>query len=274
MEELQLAVFPWAAVIAAVAAIVGMIGQSESNKNLAEYQSDRNEDYLQKQLDYNTPANQMQRFKDAGLNPNLIYGQGTSGNQSAPLSFPDIKPPDIQGGFNEIGNQGYEMLRTKLLQAQTNNVESKTIESQAKTGLLEIQKKIASNNPYLNQGAVDAMVSSFISAATIKANEATLSTQKKDFMTEKQWRERKSEGLTSYQEYSSNGYAIMQKELQLLEQKFDLGSEDQKIKAEILTSKEFQNQILEVQKKFMTEGDLTPQHFIAFVQLLLMKLAR
>lgn len=32
------------------------------------------------QNEYNTPANQMQRFKDAGLNPHLIYGKGTPGN--------------------------------------------------------------------------------------------------------------------------------------------------------------------------------------------------
>lgn len=31
---------------------------------------------------YNAPKMQMERFKEAGLNPNLIYGQGTPGNQS------------------------------------------------------------------------------------------------------------------------------------------------------------------------------------------------
>lgn len=32
------------------------------------------------QNEYNSPAAQMQRFQDAGLNPNLMYGQGSSGN--------------------------------------------------------------------------------------------------------------------------------------------------------------------------------------------------
>jgi hypothetical protein len=31
---------------------------------------------------YNSPASQMKRFKDAGLNPNLIYGRGDSGSAS------------------------------------------------------------------------------------------------------------------------------------------------------------------------------------------------
>ena len=29
---------------------------------------------------YNTPRNQVQRLKDAGLNPALMYGKGTTGN--------------------------------------------------------------------------------------------------------------------------------------------------------------------------------------------------
>lgn len=36
-----------------------------------------------RQNEYNSPKNQMQRYKDAGLNPQLIYGQGTPGNASA-----------------------------------------------------------------------------------------------------------------------------------------------------------------------------------------------
>lgn len=39
------------------------------------------------QNQYNLPKNQMARFRDAGLNPNLIYGQGNSGN-AAPISAP------------------------------------------------------------------------------------------------------------------------------------------------------------------------------------------
>lgn len=34
------------------------------------------------QNEYNTPKNQMSRYQEAGLNPHLIYGQGTPGNTS------------------------------------------------------------------------------------------------------------------------------------------------------------------------------------------------
>lgn len=54
------------------------------------------------QNDYNSPASQMARFKDAGLNPNLIYGQGNSGPSSS-IPVPDVTPaqfrePRVEGG--------------------------------------------------------------------------------------------------------------------------------------------------------------------------------
>ncbi|WNK13107.1 MAG: DNA pilot protein [Microvirus sp.] len=51
----------------------------------AAHKRDRQEalDDWNRNNEYNAPAAQMQRFKDAGLNPQLIYGQGTPGNASA-----------------------------------------------------------------------------------------------------------------------------------------------------------------------------------------------
>lgn len=57
-------------------------------------QNKANMDNWLMQQDYNSPKNQMARFKEAGLNPNLIYGTGTAGNAtSAPVSqAPDLSP--------------------------------------------------------------------------------------------------------------------------------------------------------------------------------------
>lgn len=44
---------------------------------------------------YNSPEQQMQRFKDAGLNPHLIYGQGNAGN-AGPIPVPDAKMPEFR----------------------------------------------------------------------------------------------------------------------------------------------------------------------------------
>lgn len=42
---------------------------------------------------YNSPAEQMKRFGAAGLNPHLIYGQGSSGNAN---NFPQYQAPNVQ----------------------------------------------------------------------------------------------------------------------------------------------------------------------------------
>lgn len=54
------------------------------------------------QNQYNTPEAQMNRYKNAGLNPHLIYGQGTPGNAN---SFPEYQAPNIQYQY-EAPNYG------------------------------------------------------------------------------------------------------------------------------------------------------------------------
>lgn len=59
--------------------------QLAANKELAKYQFSQNKQMWDLQNQYNSPEQQMARFKAAGLNPNLIYGQGSAGNaQTAP----------------------------------------------------------------------------------------------------------------------------------------------------------------------------------------------
>lgn len=76
-----------------------LFGNSAAQKQ-AKDQNQLNMDNWLKQQEYNSPKNQMNRFSEAGLNPQLIYGQGTPGNAtSAPVS--QAKPrfaPQIDGG--------------------------------------------------------------------------------------------------------------------------------------------------------------------------------
>ena len=54
--------------------------QKDANLELANYAYDKDLEQWHLQNQYNTPQAQMTRFKQAGLNPNLIYGQGNAGN--------------------------------------------------------------------------------------------------------------------------------------------------------------------------------------------------
>ena len=56
-------------------------------RKIMDYQNTLNIANWNMQNEYNLPSNQMQRFKDAGLNPNLIYSQN-----NASSSLPSISP--------------------------------------------------------------------------------------------------------------------------------------------------------------------------------------
>lgn len=79
-------------------------------------------DFWNRQNEYNLPANQMQRFKDAGLNPTLVYGQT---NEGGTLSNPQFNMPDQQA-FQVRNNPAltYLTLSTDLemKDAQTDNL--------------------------------------------------------------------------------------------------------------------------------------------------------
>lgn len=61
----------------------GMALQHKYNKEMADLQNQYNMDMWQMQADYNSPTAQMSRLRDAGLNPNLAYGNATTGNMSS-----------------------------------------------------------------------------------------------------------------------------------------------------------------------------------------------
>jgi hypothetical protein len=89
---------------------------------------------------YNTPQQQMQRFKEAGLNPNLIYKQT---NEGAPVRSTDYVAPqlnetqlDVLGKSNNIQVQKInmesmklrnenQMLQNELLKAQLPDLKEK-----------------------------------------------------------------------------------------------------------------------------------------------------
>lgn len=68
--------------------------QRQANYNLELYERQRADALAdwERNNAYNSPAQQMQRFKEAGLNPNLIYGQMQN---AQPIRSVDAKAPDF-----------------------------------------------------------------------------------------------------------------------------------------------------------------------------------
>jgi hypothetical protein len=87
---------------------------------------------------YNHPSQQMQRLKEAGLNPNLVYGGGAT-TLAQPVKTPEAQVPNIDvqkvpetiGAFQGIKNQQLEYSRIQkameLQDAQKKNIEANTL---------------------------------------------------------------------------------------------------------------------------------------------------
>lgn len=98
---------PYSAATSVIGAIGGIYDTYQSNKTArqntdktiaankaeAELAYKRNLEMWNLQNAYNDPKAQMARYQGAGLNPNLMYGQGNSGNANTP---PAYQPPHIQ----------------------------------------------------------------------------------------------------------------------------------------------------------------------------------
>lgn len=106
----------------------------KAQKDAAELAWQRELEMWYKQNAYNDPSAQMQRLLNAGLNPNLMYGNGSAstGNSS---SLPRYNAPNLQYNYKPIDIpavlSGFQDFR--LRQAQINNVEAQTANTRART---------------------------------------------------------------------------------------------------------------------------------------------
>lgn len=124
------------AIAGATSLVGGLLGNSSNrsaqnsanraNMELAKYQYSTNVDMWNKQNFYNSPQQQMDRLKNAGLNPNLVYGNGSVvGNTTS--SAPEYKAPHIQaytGNNFGISEAAGSALQAYQAQQQVENLKS------------------------------------------------------------------------------------------------------------------------------------------------------
>lgn len=233
---------------------------NQMNRDNATWTLEQNRRLQQEQRVYDSPSAQMARYKEAGLNPHLIYGNGSSAGGAFPITQQAIAPsrldapsasyPDIAGSFLSAGQTI----------AQTRLTQQKEEESEQRSALLEIQTDIAKTNPMLNPSVYKALTESMIALANAKESEA-----KTTWMI----REKTTDG--SFERYTLGAKKI-ESEVDALAQKLGLNTADLKIKNQILESKEFTNAILRVQKEWLEDGTLTSQHIYQGLMLLMTKM--
>ena len=139
-------------IVSGVGSLLGGLGSSAMNnkavqdtnkanmeiaKYQAQWQQQENEKAYQRSLnmwnlqnEYNSPTQQMARIRAAGLNPNLVYGNGVTGNSSG--STPQYEPakfnaPTMQAyrGWNlGISDAISQFLAYRTAKAQVDNMEA------------------------------------------------------------------------------------------------------------------------------------------------------
>ena len=150
---------PIGAIIGGLGSLAGsMIGANAQrraniqNMQLAKYQNNwqtaenekayaRSVEMWNMQNQYNSPTAQMSRLRQAGLNPNLVYGSGVTGNSAG--SAPQYQPAKIQRatmepyrgwnlGLSDAASM-YMAMRQNKAQVENMEAQNKLIKEQART---------------------------------------------------------------------------------------------------------------------------------------------
>lgn len=108
-------------------------------------QYDDNVRFWEMQNRYNAPGAQMQRLKEAGLNPNLVYGQGARGASGTAdkITSPDVKRPQFDpGDFAPLALAGTNALST-LYTIKNNEAQLDLVAQQKKNVMADTLVKVA-----------------------------------------------------------------------------------------------------------------------------------
>lgn len=127
--------------------------QEENQKNrdynlqLAKMQNEWNLQQWERENEYNNPLNQMARLKAAGLNPNLVYGNGAGQTTSAPspnlTSGAPSSPVDMSllAQRPTVGQIMNQALQNRSIQAQIDKTDAETRKTLADAGISETDLK-------------------------------------------------------------------------------------------------------------------------------------
>lgn len=131
-------------------AATGAISAGKMNKRAVNYareawekQGVRDVEYFNMQNAYNDPSAQMQRLKDANLNPNLVYGEGAVANSSKAPTAGNAPVPDLkQIDFSPVSTVVNQALNAQQAQANIARTNAETRAVEARTAGTEFQNQV------------------------------------------------------------------------------------------------------------------------------------
>lgn len=134
------------------------------NLEMAKLQNQWNIDQWNRENEYNSPINQVNRLKVAGLNPSLIGG-ASSGNASSMQmagSAPS-SPTDLSAGLS-AKMQGIQLLtQAALNEAQIKNIKAQTRKTNEEANYQASENKVRDNLQHIfgDGSTIDSMMDSF-----------------------------------------------------------------------------------------------------------------
>lgn len=137
--------------------------QYKYNKKLQDNAFAHNVEMWNMQNAYNTPSAQMERLQAAGLNPNLVYGNGGATNTAT--DYPKYQAGDapqvanIRAASRQLALQGFQTaLNAKLQNAQAANLNADTELKNKTTELTGVHKEIALLDKELRSGTLSSEI--------------------------------------------------------------------------------------------------------------------
>lgn len=197
----------------------------QANKDLAEYGYTKDLEMWNRVNQYNTPEAQQARLKNAGLNPNLVYGTGTVTGNTTPATMPRYQAPRVEYNYKpfDVAPAIQSYYDIKMKNAQIDNLKELTKVNQAKA-INEVLKKGGylgkSNKALMEAGMMKLLMPDIISA---KRFELQMPEQK----------------------------------LQNLKMQGKLYAKDLTIKEQIYQYKKLENAVKEIELDWMKNGKLT-----------------
>lgn len=128
----------WEIAAQAGAGVLGTMAQYAANYDLQMQEAKYNEQLVDKMNEYNSPKNQLARYREAGLNPNLMYGNIQNGNQSSPVQYRSPQM-DASMAVNSLNAAVSNLLQNKQLELQNKKIQAEVTNMEVKNRLLERQ---------------------------------------------------------------------------------------------------------------------------------------
>ena len=100
--------------------------QFKMNKYMAEWQNEVNKENWQMQNAYNSPSAQMERFRQAGLNPNLVTGTSNSSGNAGSIPAFDAPRYEAYHSWDKVSDRLPDILNSLMQVAQVKKVEQET----------------------------------------------------------------------------------------------------------------------------------------------------